>query len=163
MSGVDSQAKTLVATPPKPSRWRRVLRISLILLGSHALAWGVGRAQGWWETRAEQEKGELTTKELGQSRDLVLRFEARRSLEQAQTALDARNFGIAKELVDQAARLLGASHPPADLSTLIDAVSKYQPAVTDNLAEQHQQLAQWLGQIDNQLPRQKLSPPANSP
>ena len=154
MREVDTAAKTMLATPQKPPRWRRVLRISLILIGTHLFAYGVGRAQGWWATRSAEEKLERTSNELTRSHDLVLRFEARRWLERAEAALDARNFGIAQEQVALASRALNASHPQPELSALAEALSKYQPVVTLDLAGQHQQLAAWLGQLDNQLPQQ---------
>jgi hypothetical protein len=163
MPKVDAEAKTLIATPSKASRFRRVLRISLALVGTHALAWAIGRGQGWWETRAVRDKCERIAYELTETRDLVLRFEARRSLESAQTALDARNFGIAQEQVLEASRLLKVAHPPADLLMLSDALSKFQPVVTENLAGQHQQIAAWLAQLDAALPVQKTENPALPP
>ena len=84
-----------------------------------------------------------------------MRFEARRRLEQAQDALDARNFGIAQRQVQLASQLLLASHPSSELSPLSDALAKYRPVVTDDLAGQHQQLASWIGQLDVQLPQQQ--------
>jgi len=156
MRETDAEAKTILATPPKPSRFKRVTRISLILIGTHVLAWAIGRGQGFWATRAVEEKADRISIELSQSRDLVLRFEARRSLERARAALDARNFGIAQEQVNLASRALTASHPQAELLSLADALSKYQPVVTDDLAGQHQQLSTWLGQLDTALPAQKL-------
>jgi len=154
MREVDADAKTLLATPQRPSRWRRVLRISLMLVGTHLLAWGVGRAQGWWTTRSVEEKADRVSKALTQSNDLLLRFEAWRSVERAQAALEARNFGIAQEQVLLASRALSASHPPPELAPLTDALSKYQPVVTQDLAGQHQQLSAWLAQIDAHLPVQ---------
>lgn len=163
MANVDAEAKTILATPRKASHFRRTLRIALILIGTHVLVWAAGRGQGWWATRIVEEKVERVSSELSQARDLVLRFEARRSLERAQTALDARNFGIAQEQVLAASRLVKASHPTAELATLTDALSRYQPQVTENLAAQHQQLDAWLAQLDASIPTQKADSTATAP
>ena len=155
MRGIDAEAKTILATPQRRSRWRRILRISLLLLVTHAGVWGIGWFQGWWAKRAVEEKAERIAKDLRDTKDTVLRFEARRALGQAQDALDARNFGIAQQQVQLASHLLGASHPSAELTSLSDLLAKYQPVVTQDLAGQHQQLAGWLGQLDAQIPQQQ--------
>ena len=36
----DAAAKTMLAAPERLSRWRRVLRISMLLLVTHAATWG---------------------------------------------------------------------------------------------------------------------------
>lgn len=162
MPKVDVEAKTMSATPPKTSRFRRGLRISLLLVVTHALAWAIGRGQGYFATRAVEEERERTSTALRQSRDVVLRFEAERAIELAEAALDAHNFGIAEEQVARATRLLGASHPPAELANLVDALSKYQPVVTENPGEQHQRLATWRAQMDTALPQQEAEAPATS-
>jgi hypothetical protein len=149
----DAVAKTVLVAPKRSSRWRRTARISLLLLATHALMWGIGRGQGWWATRAVEEKSERAAKELESSRDLLLRFEARRLLGKAQDALDARNFGIAQQQVQSASQLLGASHPTAAFSPLVDALVKYQAVVTEDLGGQRQQLAGWIVQLDAQLPQ----------
>jgi hypothetical protein len=151
----DAEAKTLVATPRPRSRWPRVVGISLLLMVTHATAWGIGRMQGWWATRAAEAKTERLSTEMIAVKETVLRLEARRLLGQAQDSLDARNFGTAQQQVQQASRLLGASHPPPDLSSLAEALTKYQPVIAQDLAGQHQQLAGWIGQLDAQVPQQK--------
>ncbi len=163
MPKVDVDARTMIATPAKPSRFRRTLRLSIILLGTHALAWGVGRAQGWWATRTAEERSASIANELTHCSDLVLRFEARRSLESARAALDAHNFGIAQEKVTDAARLLKASHAPAEFTTLAEAMSKYQSSVTENLGGQQEQIGAWLAQLDGALPAQKAESAAAAP
>jgi len=162
MPKVDVEAKTMSATPPKTSRFRRGLRISLLVILTHALAWAIGRGQGYFATRAVEEESERASTALRHSRDVVLRFEAERAIELAEAALDARNFGIAEAQVARATRLLGASHPPAELANLVDALSKYQPVVTENPSEQHQQLATWRAQMDTALPQQDAEAPATS-
>ncbi len=146
-------AKTVLVAPKRSSRWRRVIRISLLLLATHALMWGTGRAQGYFATRAVEDKGDRLAKDLESSRDLLLRFEARRLLGKAEAALDARNFGIARQQVQLSSQFLGASHPTAAMSPLVDALGKYQPVVTEDLGGQHQQLAGWVVQLDAQLPQ----------
>jgi len=111
--------------------------------------------QGWWATRAAEAKTERLSTEMIAVKETVLRLEARRLLGQAQDSLDARNFGTAQQQVQQASRLLGASHPPPDLSSLAEALTKYQPVIAQDLAGQHQQLAGWIGQLDAQVPQQK--------
>ncbi len=153
MRDQDAVAKTVLVGPKRSSRWRRTIRITVLLLATHALVWGIGRTQGYFATRAVEDKSERISKELESSRDLLLRFEARRLLGRAQDALDARNFGIAQQQVRLASQLLGASHPTAAVSPLVDALVKYQPVVTEDLGGQHQQLAGWIGQLDAQLPQ----------
>jgi hypothetical protein len=151
MRDQDAVAKTVLVAPKRSSRWRRTIRISLLLLASYALMWGIGRGQGYLATRAVEDKSERTFKELESSRDRLLRFEARRLLGRAEDALDARNFGIAQQQVRLASQLLAASHPTAEISPLVDALGKYQTVVSEDLGGQHQQLAGWMGQLDAQL------------
>ena len=158
MRDQDAVAKTVLAAPQRKSRWRRNLRISLMLVATHALVWGIGRGQGWWTTRAVEEKADHLLKDGQVSKDLLLRFEARRLLGQAQDALDARNFGIAQQQVQLASRLLASSHPSTELSPLSESLAKYQPVVTQDLAGQRQQIATWIGQLDAQLPPLQLPP-----
>ena len=156
MRDTDAEAKTILATPQRrPSRWRHVLRISLLLLASHGVAWGIGRAEGWWATRTVEEKADGLAKSLRDSKDLLLRFEALRLLSQASKSLEATNFGIAQQQVQEATRLLDASHPPQELVSLVATLGKYHPVVTENLAEQRQQLSGWLSQLDAQISKQQ--------
>ncbi len=151
----DAQAKTILATPQRPSRWRRVLRISLLLIVTHGAAWGIGRGQGWWATRAVEDKADNLSNSLQGSKDVLMRFEALRLLERANQSLESTNFGTAQQQVQEASRLLGSSHPPPEFASLSDALTKYQPVVTMDLAGQRQQLSGWVGQLDAQIPKQQ--------
>lgn len=154
MNDSNAEAKTVLAVPRRASRWRRVLRISFLMLLTHVAAWGVGRGQGWLATGAVEKNLDRTLTDSQALKDLLIRFEALRRLGRAQEALDARNFGIAQAQVQLACRMIRASHPTAELSSLSGALAEYQPAVTQDLAGQHQQLAGWIGQLDALLPEQ---------
>ena len=155
MSNRDAAEKTMPATPARRSGVSRVFRISLTLLVTHAMAWGAGRGQGWWDARALEQRLLRAGKDAQTTRDSLMRYEARRQLDLARDALDARNFGIAQERVHRAVVLLSESHPVSELLQLSATAGKYQPEITQDIAGQRQQLAAWLGQLDSMLPELK--------
>jgi hypothetical protein len=95
-----------------------------------------------------QSNQERLTKALEAEKRLSLTLEARRNLDQAITALDARNFGIAEQQIKKAARLLAAAGAQAKLGELTQAFASFRLVATEDLGPQRKQLVDWVSQID---------------
>lgn len=152
------------AQPPKkaPSRLKRYVGLAglaLMLFGGCFVAgWLVGK----------KETGELRTQLMSAHKDLesskqqcdqqsivelqlIHTLEARRSLDQSLSALDARNFGIAEQLIKKAAARLTAARAAGATADVAKALEAYRLTATEDLGPQRKQIVDWIGQIDSQL------------
>lgn len=173
MSKEPKQSKT-PKDPSKPPRMvtlrRKALVVSFLLsVVAVAVAYGVGRLQGWQTTRqAEatieslQQGNKEASKECGaklaaQGRR-VERLEARRQLSIALLSLDERNFGIAEQHIELAAKLLrkSESDPQSELRAISEGLSKFRLVATENLAQQRETMFSWARRIDEVVPPPKL-------
>jgi hypothetical protein len=75
-------------------------------------------------------------------------LEARRSLDQAVAALDARNFGIAQQRLKDASEKISAAQPAGRLMGLAKGLEDYRLVATDDLGAQRQQLTGYLAEFD---------------
>lgn len=150
--------------PPakRPSRASRYLLVTALVL----TALGSCFAGGWWLGRSEvtklQAQGEsdraaaqltLTqcTEQSGRYQRAARLLDARRSLDQAVAALDARNFGIAEQLVKKAAHSLNAASAEGVSSELAKTLESYRFVATEDVGAQRKQLIDWIGQLDPQI------------
>src|SRR5688500_3884663 len=106
---------------------KRLIWAGVMLLASGA-SYVTGRVQT--AARLDQAEKEATqrTADGAEQKRLLLRYEARRRLHLVLIALEAQNFGIAKEHQAAAARLLSQSQPEptSEVFKLGDAMTKYQ-------------------------------------
>ena len=92
------------------------------------------------------------TERLDASKRRVALLEARRSLDQAITALDSRNFGIAERQIKTAAENLAAARVDAPLSDLEKTLASFHLTATEDLGPQRKQIVDWIVLLDRQLP-----------
>lgn len=101
------------------------------------------------EQRLEQAKAETLAKDA-----VVRRLEARRLLDQAATALEERNFGIAEAALSTAAELLerSAQGAPPELVALQQELAKFRPVVTEDVGAQRARVIAWIKRFDRIAP-----------
>lgn len=88
------------------------------------------------------------SKQLESEKRHCLALEARRSLDQAVVALDARNFGIAEKQVQKASHWLVAAHAEPRLAELAKTLETFHLVATEDLGPQRKQLADWVVLVD---------------
>ena len=150
--------------PPvvRPSRTKRYLLftgLTLAALGICFVAgWGMGRselAKVQVQGESDRAAARLTLTQCTEQSARHLRtsrmLEARRNLDQALAALDARNFGIAEELVKKSARWLAAASTEAPSGELAKTVESYRFVASEDVGAQRKQLIDWIGQLDPQV------------
>jgi hypothetical protein len=153
---------TSPATHPQSERRSRFKRplvfasILCVLLGtSYLLGYFRGRAaltnlaaQLDSERRSAQATQLKLSTELGTARRLSLLLDARRSVDQAITALEGRNFGVAEQRLKNAAKLLHLGEDSAAVKNLAKAFETYHFVATEDLGTQRRQLVDWVNQLD---------------
>ena len=121
------------------------------------LAAGASYVTGRIQTasRLDQAEKEATQRnvDVAEQKRLLLRYEARRRLHLVLIALEAQNFGIAKEHQAAAARLLLQSQPEHDseLFKLQAAMTKYQLVAREDLSKERQIVFEWVKRLDQTL------------
>lgn len=156
----DEPLKTEVAAPPKP--WTEKLKrgaaytgVGLAMLGA---AYGTGRFQtsqaidAAEQKTAEAEQARKATEvNLADERNTIKKLEARRHLHLALLALDRRNFGIAQDHIEQAARLL-AGHVAGELENVRAALASMKLLATEDLETQRSKILSLVERFDKTLP-----------
>lgn len=162
-----AETTTKAKTPPvppigRPSRTKRYLQFTALTLA----ALGGCFVGGWWIGRSEltklQAQGEsdraaakLTlaqcTEQSARHQRTSRMLEARRNLDQALAALDARNFGIAEQLVKKAARWLAAASAEGPSGELAKTLEAYRFVASEDVGAQRKQLIDWIGQLEPQI------------
>lgn len=153
--------------PPRPptthpSRSKKLLGIAIIIVVMCGACYLVGYLHGMSgvaELRAQlgevqkvaQSSQMQLSKQLESEKQHCLTLEARRSLDQAVVALDARNFGIAEKQVQKASHWLVAAHAEARLAELAKTLETFHLVATEDLGPQRKQLADWVVLIDQMV------------
>lgn len=142
--------------PPRFKRATLFTAFGLTALGACYLGgWWVGHAQVT-RLRAEIDAvRENASAELGRcsAQGASLQragrmLEARRQLDLAVEALDARNFGIAEQLVKKSARWLVSAPVEGPAAALAKTLESYRLTATEDVGAQRKQLNDWIGQLD---------------
>ncbi len=155
------------AKPPPSPGVKKAQRV-MILVGLAVLAlvvaYTVGRVQtASHVTEAKRQveqidKSQKQTKgQLDSEKALVDQLEARRRLHMALLAMDQRNFGIADQHMQAAAKLLARSKPAAgtDLDKLRGEVASFKLVATEDLAGQRQKILDMVHRFDELVPPEK--------
>ena len=136
----------------------------LIWTGVMILAAGASYVTGRIQTAARVDQAEKAATqqndELATQKRLLLRYEARRRLHLVLIALEAQNFGIAKEHQAAAARLLLQSQPEhaSELFKLQDVMTKYQLVAKEDLSTERAVVLEWAKRLDQVLSTNGLVP-----
>lgn len=111
------------------------------------------------QTASAEEKASAHVSELKKQHQRLQRLEARRQLHLMLLSLDSRNFGIAKQHQQRAARLLQMSEPEAgsEFAKLQTDVETFRLVATEDLAQQRGTVLEWVKRFD------KIAPPSDSP
>src|SRR6187399_1268421 len=152
---------TIQATPRSAAGpWQK----RLIWTGVMILAAGASYVTGRIQTaaRLDQAEKEATTRtaDVAEQKRLLLRYEARRRLHLVLIALEAQNFGSAKEHKAAAARLLLQSQPEreSELFKLQDAMTKYQLVAREDLSKERTIVLEWVKRLDQALAASGVTP-----
>jgi hypothetical protein len=148
-------------TPPvgRPSRTKLYLLVTALALAALSSCY----LAGWWMGRSEvkklQAQGEsdratakLTLSQCAEQSTHYQRaarmLEARRNLDQAVAALDARNFGIAELLLKRTSHWLAAGSAEGPGAELAKTLESYRFVASEDVGAQRKQLIDWIGQLD---------------
>lgn len=160
-------AHTMTAVTPDPGPRRKPLLVRLAgyfvliscVLGAAYLAGYLQGKSGLVQLRAQQQSERQAAQtalqqcqgrlELEQQQATLLL--ARRGLDRAIAALDARNFGIAEAQVKDAHEHLVAAKPHGAIADLAQALGAFRVQVTENLGDQRNQFTRWLEQLDRAI------------
>lgn len=159
-SGVADQ--TLTNSPASVSPWKAKLKRITVYTGASlaalAAAYGVGRFQTSNAIdAADQKTAEIarartaTEQTLAEERNTIKKLEARRHMHLAMLSLDKRNFGIAQEHLDHAARLL-AGHAAGELENIRAGLAATKLLATEDLETQRTKLLDATKRFDGALP-----------
>lgn len=146
----------------RPSLKKAKAKQIAILTLAAALVLSVAYAVGRLQTSKAIDAAESETAEavnatkaveqtLASERNTIKKLEARRQLHLALLALDKRNFGIAQEHVDVAARLLNG-HVSGDLEAIRSSLSGFRLLATEDLEVQRAKVLDWAGRFDVAMP-----------
>jgi hypothetical protein len=138
-----------------PSRQKRLVGVTVAVLVAFGACYLVGFLHGKTEVAQlktqlgeAQKAAESTRTQLESEKRRGFGLEARRCLDQAVTALDARNFGIAERQVKLAGRWLVDSKAEARLAELAKTLEIFHLVATEDLGPQRKQLADWIIFVD---------------
>lgn len=138
-----------------------LILIALFVLAL-AVAYTVGRVQTASHITAAKHQVEQigksqkqTKSQLDSEKALVDQLEARRRLHMALLAMDQRNFGIADQDMNAAAKLLARSKPAGDLAKLQQQVAGFKLVATEDLAGQRQKILDMVHRFDQLVPPEK--------
>lgn len=156
---VDDTVRTPAPPPVKPRRFKRYAWLVGGGVGLLLVAFVSGYLTGRGELGEAETKIEKATKELAQSKaeaalDLTRErahgqlLEARRSLDQAVTALDARNFGTAQQRLKESTLKLGAARVEGRLLAIAKELDATKLIATDDVGGQRQKLSALLTEFD---------------
>ncbi|HEY5955629.1 MAG TPA: hypothetical protein VIV60_03705 [Polyangiaceae bacterium] len=106
------------------------------------------REQHAAELAAVQTQRDALTRSLDGANRQVQALAARRNLDQAVSALDARNFGIAEQRIKAAAEDLRRSALDERMAALIPPLAAFHLVATEDLGPQRKQIVDWLTQLD---------------
>lgn len=154
------------ASPEQPGGWKartrkflRVLALIVVATGACYLAGylhgrsGVNQLRAQLDTdhAAARNQSEQLERQLSEAKRQILALDARRSLDQAVTAIDARNFGIAEQQLKQAGIWLRTSNPGTPAGELGATLEKFHFTATEDLGPQRRQLVEWIAQLDQRI------------
>lgn len=151
---------TQVSVAPRP--WKTKLKRGAVwtVAGLAALgaAYGAGRLQTSQKIDAAREETagvtrakQATEQTLTEERSKVHRLEARRQVHLALLALEKRNFGIAQEHLERAAKLL-AGHVSGELESVRASLASFKLLATEDLEAQRGRLLEVTRRFDAALP-----------
>lgn len=165
----DPLPATVRSTPPAeasslPRRPRLIVAGALGLLGALAASYTVGRVEAAAKTEAvraaarevsekqDEAVATLRARLRAQSTRVTL-LEARRRLHLSLIALGQRNFGIARDELRKAARLLAGTKGAASesLKALSQDLESYETVVTENLGDQRADLIAFAARLDEAI------------
>lgn len=153
---------TVRAPAPPPVKHRRFKRYAWLIGGGVGLllmTFAYGYLMGRGELGEVEAKVERTTKEFAQfkaesTQELTRErtrgqlLEARRCLDQAVTALDARNFGTAQQRLKESTLKLGAARVEGRLLAIAKELDATRLIATDDVGGQRQKLSALLIEFD---------------
>jgi hypothetical protein len=157
---------TILAPGSPPIQSRRFKRYAWMAGGGVGLvlvAFVYGYLTGRGELGAAEARIEKATKELTQCKVQAAQdlnqanargqlLEARRSLDQAVSALDARNFGTAQQRLKESALKLGAARVEGRLLAVAKELDAIKLVATDDVGGQRQKLSALLIEFDQWTP-----------
>lgn len=150
--------KTRTVSAAAPSRFRKPVGTAIVIAVTLGACYLLGFLHGGsgkptLETQVRESHRNLLTctTQLENEKHHSLALEARRSLDQAITALDARNFGIAEQRVRSAGRNLVSASAEARLAELAKTFESFRLVATEDLGPQRKQLADWVTLVDQAL------------
>ena len=134
--------------------WHKKLIWACAALAGMGTAYLVGRLQTSSKIDAAEARSTEDSAELESAQATARRLEARRQLHLMLLSLDQRNFGIAKQHQEKAARLLeqSAPDPGSELSKLVGEIRAFPVHATENLATQQKRVLELVARFDEALP-----------
>ena len=140
--------------------WQKRLIWTGVMIFATGASYVAGRVQT--AARLDQAEKDATqrTVDVAEHKRLLLRYEARRRLHLVLIALEAQNFGIAKEHQAAAARLLLQSQPEqsSELFKLQGAMAKYQLVAREDLSSERAVVLEWVKRLDQLLSSSGVAP-----
>lgn len=144
-------------------RGRRILGVVALIIATLGTCYltgylhgrsGLNRLQAQLESErvAAQEHAEQLARQLDSSRRNALALDARRSLDQAIAALDARNFGIAEQQIKKAGKWLRTFSSDPSAMALGNTLEAFHLTATEDLGPQRRQVVDWVLQLDQRIP-----------
>ena len=156
-----SDASNAKGSETRLKEWQKILIWLGVLIVASGTTYAVGRMQTAKLIEVAEKKATTSEKEAqARSKDVkaeqatVQRLEARRQLHLMLLAIDERNFGIARERQQAAARLLDASKPVPDsgLAKLARDIAAFRLVATEDLGGPRATVLEWARQFDRALP-----------
>lgn len=145
--------------PQKNKRIKFYLTWSGIAVLSYATIFAVGYFRGREELSTVTAKLDQVTKSREAARKdveaqhiRVQRLEARRYIDQALAALDARNFGIAQQRLTEAEKALTKTHVAGKLLEVSKSLESFRVVATEDLGKQRQKLLELVSTFDQAYP-----------